>query len=351
MNLWRVLRRLVPGQGHKDEYELPPESSSAHHDNNHSRPRGRRRPPYSGYLRWFTLRRLAMLSLGDNFAADFSNEYADEPLFDDDSMYRTSPQEELATSPVDTPFSTFIPTPLMGMQGDFDEPLITDTADGDNEFIDSLLAFPANDGDIPAKVLPPGLSSGKLYTFSPSTPMLDSFDSPLTTSASLSPSIPTTTNSRPVIPPAPRRRSRTVPNATGTLKNISPGALIPLDAPTQRRNYRTASATSRKKVPVRFKRSHRAAFGDEDEDEDEAELSPTLSDLELIEAKRRQNTLAARKSRKRKLEHTQMLEGMVEELKSETRLHVPRLRRTDDFCWYEATEYYNNTMQMRRTVR
>ncbi|KAJ7069224.1 hypothetical protein C8F01DRAFT_1111937 [Mycena amicta] len=255
-------------------------------------------------------------SLGDNFAADFSNEYADEPLFDDDSMY-LSPQEELATSPIDTPFSTFIPTPLMGMQGDFDEPLITDTADGDNEFIDSLLAFPADDGDVPAaKALPPGLSSGKLYTFSPSTPMLDSFDSPLTTSSSLSPSIPIT-NSRPVIPPAPRRRSRTVPNATGTRKNISPGSLIPLDAPTQRRNYRTASATSRKKVPVGFKRSHRAAFGDEDEDDEEAELSPTLSDLELIEAKRRQNTLAARKSRKRKLEHTQMLEGMVEELKSE----------------------------------
>ncbi|KAJ7069230.1 hypothetical protein C8F01DRAFT_1245439 [Mycena amicta] len=67
MNLWRVLRRLVPGQGHKDEYELLPESSSAHHDNNHSRPRGRRRPPYSGYLRWFALRRLAMLVLAVPF--------------------------------------------------------------------------------------------------------------------------------------------------------------------------------------------------------------------------------------------------------------------------------------------
>ncbi|KAF7298988.1 hypothetical protein MIND_00847000 [Mycena indigotica] len=57
MNLWRVIHRLLPGQGHQDEYELLPETSSAHHD---SRPRGRRRP-YSTYTRWFTLRRLAIL--------------------------------------------------------------------------------------------------------------------------------------------------------------------------------------------------------------------------------------------------------------------------------------------------
>ncbi|KAF7364705.1 hypothetical protein MVEN_00340300 [Mycena venus] len=54
MNLWRALLRLLPGQNHKDEYELLPENS--HHD---SRPRGRRRP--HGCFRFFTLRRIMIL--------------------------------------------------------------------------------------------------------------------------------------------------------------------------------------------------------------------------------------------------------------------------------------------------
>ena len=47
------------------------------------------------------------------------------------------------------------------------------------------------------------------------------------------------------------------------------------------------------------------------------ELSPTASEQEQIEHKRRSNTLAARKSRKRKLEHQQGLEAQVEDLKCE----------------------------------
>jgi hypothetical protein len=53
--------------------------------------------------------------------------------------------------------------------------------------------------------------------------------------------------------------------------------------------------------------------GDEDELELEA-LKPNATELEQIEWKRRQNTLAARKSRKRKLLHQQDLENQVVEL-------------------------------------
>ncbi|KAJ7483221.1 hypothetical protein FB451DRAFT_984677, partial [Mycena latifolia] len=54
--------------------------------------------------------------------------------------------------------------------------------------------------------------------------------------------------------------------------------------------------------------------------EDDAELGvlpPTASEAEKIEYKRRQNTLAARKSRKRKLEHQQMLEDEIVVLRGE----------------------------------
>ncbi|KAJ7364800.1 hypothetical protein DFH08DRAFT_277452 [Mycena albidolilacea] len=56
MSLWRALLRLLPGQNHKDEYELLPEAS--HHDHE-PRPRGRRRP--HGCFRFFTLRRICIL--------------------------------------------------------------------------------------------------------------------------------------------------------------------------------------------------------------------------------------------------------------------------------------------------
>ncbi|KAG7445554.1 uncharacterized protein BT62DRAFT_858561, partial [Guyanagaster necrorhizus] len=103
--------------------------------------------------------------------------------------------------------------------------------------------------------------------------------------------------------------------ATGTRKNITPETMVPLDAPTQARRYVLPSATSRKEVPATFakKRSRSTALGDEEEDELDPP-PPDATDRELIEYKRRQNTLAARKSRKRKLEHQQQLEERVEML-------------------------------------
>ena len=60
--------------------------------------------------------------------------------------------------------------------------------------------------------------------------------------------------------------------------------------------------------------------GGDDELDDDAELpplNPDATDKEQIEYKRRQNTLAARKSRKRKLEYQQGLESENDELKRE----------------------------------
>ena len=120
------------------------------------------------------------------------------------------------------------------------------------------------------------------------------------------------------------RRVKKMPN--GTRRNIKPNDLVPIDAPTQDRNYVLPSSTSRKEVPAGFARKRaRTAALEEDDDVDElaAEdgsaspalqdgLQPTNSEQEAIAAKRRQNTLAARRSRKRKLEYQQELEAKLE---------------------------------------
>jgi hypothetical protein len=112
-----------------------------------------------------------------------------------------------------------------------------------------------------------------------------------------------------------RRRS----SATGTRKGVTPEALVPIDAPTQPRKYVIPSATSRKEVPSVFakKRSRSTAFGEEDDDFNEPPLPPDATEKEQIEYKRRQNTVAARRSRKRKLQYQQDLEEKVERLSRE----------------------------------
>jgi hypothetical protein len=212
---------------------------------------------------------------------------------------------------METPYSSFLGTPSL-TDLDLESPLITMDSSpliaGFNDDLDlfgAASAFPTV--EVTAAAPKPKLpASNKLWTFSPSTPALNSIE-PST--------IPT--KSAPVIPPAPapassRRRS----NVTGTRKNLTPAALIPLDAPTQKRTYITPSVTSRKAVPdaIVKKRLHSVAFSDDKDEEELAELSPTASEAEIIEYKRRQNTIAARKSRKRKLEHQQALEDEVQQL-------------------------------------
>ncbi|KAH6911034.1 hypothetical protein BKA70DRAFT_1423786 [Coprinopsis sp. MPI-PUGE-AT-0042] len=102
------------------------------------------------------------------------------------------------------------------------------------------------------------------------------------------------------------------------MRRVSPDALIDLDAPTQPRRYVTPSTTSRKEVPAFFgKRAMYSKMPPASDGEDELTEEPpaaNATDQEKIEWKRRQNTLAARRSRKRKLQQQQALEDAVEQL-------------------------------------
>jgi len=111
----------------------------------------------------------------------------------------------------------------------------------------------------------------------------------------------------------PRRKS--VP--TGTRKNVTPDSLVPVEAPIQGRKYVAESATSRKELPAVFARKRKRASTELDEEEDLLAAPPTANELSAIEAKRRQNTLAARRSRKRKLEHQRDLESTIENERAE----------------------------------
>ncbi|KAJ7689489.1 hypothetical protein B0H17DRAFT_1066770 [Mycena rosella] len=262
-------------------------------------------------------------SLGDSFDATSPLfEDSASPLFDDAQAfdmdaYLTSPMEtpydDFATSPADdSPFSDFLTTPVMPSANDSDmltSPLIDDVGYGDNmSLFGGLSAYPTYEVSAAPK-LP---STAHLYTISPGTPALDSID-PTTTVFPHKPK--STATPAPAEPPSKRRVT-----ATGTRKNLKPESLIPLEAPTQKRTYVTPSATSRKAIPAVFaqkKRLHSVAFSVDDDEAELGVLSPTASEAETIEYKRRQNTLAARKSRKRKLEHQQMLEDEITVLKGD----------------------------------
>ncbi|KAG5639648.1 hypothetical protein H0H81_008809 [Sphagnurus paluster] len=127
------------------------------------------------------------------------------------------------------------------------------------------------------------------------------------------PSYPIGGSSRTDSPYVARRR------LSGGIRKTSPESLIPLDAPTQPRNYVTPSATSRKEMPAYFQK-HRNNTPPSEEEEDELTEEPpasTATDQEKIEWKRRQNTLAARRSRQRKMQNMQRLEETVERLTRE----------------------------------
>lgn len=114
---------------------------------------------------------------------------------------------------------------------------------------------------------------------------------------------------------SPRRKSA----PTGTRKNVTPESLIPVDAPIQDRKYASESATSRKELPAVFARKRKRASAELDEEEEDILAAPpTVAELSAIETKRRQNTLAARRSRKRKLEYQRELESAMENLRAET---------------------------------
>ena len=118
-----------------------------------------------------------------------------------------------------------------------------------------------------------------MYTISPSTPALDA-----------SPFVP-----------SPHRSSSGPP--TGIRKH-TPDTSTPLDAPVRSRNNSLPPATPRRDASL--KRSRTEAFGDDEES------SKYVAELDTTAFSRLQNTLAARRSRRRKLEHKSELEASLE---------------------------------------
>jgi len=140
--------------------------------------------------------------------------------------------------------------------------------------------------------------------------------------------------------PSTTAKGRRKSTPTGTRKNVTPESLIPVSAPIQSRNYVAPSATSRKELPAVFarKRKRSLAFGAEEDEEvvaaavDPTAAPPTATELDAIEAKRRQNTLAARRSRKRKLEHQKELETAVDAERQEKEAWRRRAMALEALC-------------------
>ncbi|KAI0086952.1 hypothetical protein BDY19DRAFT_893767 [Irpex rosettiformis] len=242
------------------------------------------------------------------------------------SLGNEFPSSEYLTSPMDdSPWEDMLTTPALGTSDFMTSPAIVDSDDfgfGEASLFEDSFSF--NSPLEPVKSTPSApavqhpASFDGLYTMpSPDTPALD--PSSLNGSANATPVSPAIHSFK-----TPARRKNP---PTGTRKNITPDALIPYDAPIQARKYLTPSVTSRKEVPAVFakKRSRSQALGDDDDD-----LQLDSQDMDAIEAKRRQNTLAARRSRKRKLEYQRELEAMVEKANEERDHWMDRARALEN---------------------
>ncbi|KZT23411.1 hypothetical protein NEOLEDRAFT_1096099 [Neolentinus lepideus HHB14362 ss-1] len=265
--------------------------------------------------------------------------FTSSPDFNDSRGFSASPEfdmlHDFLTSPMDdSPLEDFLSTPVMA-DTDIDQPAVYDASVSGSLFSDMPIygddtSAYADGFNFPKMSSQTALTDSStlapfddLISMSPNTPSLDPsslFESPASRSQS---QLPPSSESTPALE-ASTRKSR----PTGTRKNIMPAALVPIDAPTQKRTYYTPSVTSRKEVPAVFarKRARSAAFGEEEDQlaDGAGATGLTMSEQEAIEAKRRQNTLAARRSRKRKLEYQRQLEEEVEKEKQEKEMWKTR---------------------------
>jgi hypothetical protein len=139
-------------------------------------------------------------------------------------------------------------------------------------------------------------------------------------------------------------RSATTSKYNGTRRNVTPSTLIPDDAPIQRRSYgqshsshsSSSSSSSNSNKRTSRKRSASEAF-DASSITNEAALESARKQGKISQAdyKRIQNTLAARKSRKRKLQYQMDLED-----------RVTSLERSRDM-WRERTRMLVSMMEAR----
>ena len=138
-----------------------------------------------------------------------------------------------------------------------------------------------------------------------------------------------------------------------------PSDLLPVDAPVQSRRYLSPSSTSLKDGKNKSKSGtsgrgsgkKKTRFADVDEyddEEDELNLSPSLPGTstsstsnapDSLAAKRLQNTLAARRSRRRKLEYQRELEVRAEKAERERDMWGRRERSVELHAWYSCLSY------------
>jgi hypothetical protein len=253
------------------------------------------------------------------------------PFRDHYSQYEFTPEDDtpyeafIQTPQDDSPFSEFLSTPKTEEVDLLTGPVPIDNLTLHGETSPQMLSDaklpPLGigklwniDGTAPAA---PALDTSELYTMSPDDPSLDSFES---NDTSVPQNGETHPQSLPILPLPSEDTSRVLRSYTGTRKNATVQSMIPIDAPTQPRNYLTPSATSRKAVPASFarKRKRSVAFAEDDEDDEDEE--PTVIEMSKIEQKRRQNTIAARRSRQRKMAYQKELEQKVDELEKEVKL-------------------------------
>ncbi|KAF9240224.1 hypothetical protein BU15DRAFT_87709 [Melanogaster broomeanus] len=248
------------------------------------------------------------------------NNGANDVLLKEDTAPITAAPEVLDAATIQSVMDVLKATPELQMTNDLNEYLTSPLID--SPFDDDLLTTPAiGSADMHADILTSPLMGDFGDSFAASSRRC------LTTSTTLS-FLPSKPQNEHLAPPHQpnfdamyQLESPNTPfldssssspcgaksTATGTRKNVTPESLVPVDAPTQPRKYLTPSATSRKELPAVFARKHE--LGEEQQQ---------------IEAKRRQNTIAARRSRKRKLEYQKELEDSVERYKSESEIWKQR---------------------------
>lgn len=201
--------------------------------------------------------------------------YLPTELTSTENFLHTPLLDDFSTPPDDTPYNDFLTTPMFENEDDFlTGPLI----DHEAPLID-LDDYSSMQAYAEKSVAPPHIPlPDNLYTMSPdlAMPIADSF--PSTSQIRSTSAVPSSHSAEPIY--------------TGTRRNVTASTLIPLDAPTQQRQYRTPSVTSRR---------------EETEGDDDAAK------------KRRTNTIAARKSRKRKAEHMEKLTEENERQRSSIR--------------------------------
>jgi len=142
-------------------------------------------------------------------------------------------------------------------------------------------------------------------------------------------------------PAPPKKRRQESVSFTGSRNTSLP--FVPLDAPTQTRTYvGPPSKTTKRVIPAAAVRKVAAIVTHHQEYTAEPSTSTSMEQLQeevmkTIEDKRRQNTVAARRSRMRKAEHLQNMEDLVatlrarvEELESEKDIWM---RRALDQGW------------------